>query len=102
MASTSQSFISREGAGEGVGSTVANESALRSARPFCCGFEPHNRCPGLTRAQKPEIILLWTGYIRKKTFLRDFVAKYRRKTQYGCNKKLDLGFVIERTTTREF
>ncbi|GFO22331.1 5-hydroxytryptamine receptor 1a [Plakobranchus ocellatus] len=32
----------------GVGGTVASESALRSAGPFCRAFEPRHRCPGLT------------------------------------------------------
>ncbi|GFN88958.1 hypothetical protein PoB_001546400, partial [Plakobranchus ocellatus] len=32
----------------GVGGSVTSESALRSAGPFCRGFEPCRRRPGLT------------------------------------------------------
>ncbi|GFO48745.1 hypothetical protein PoB_007525000 [Plakobranchus ocellatus] len=36
----------------GVGGTVASESALRSQGPFCRGFEPRHRRPGLTEGLK--------------------------------------------------
>ncbi|GFN89509.1 hypothetical protein PoB_001601500 [Plakobranchus ocellatus] len=37
--------------------------------PFCRGFEPRHPRPGPTEGlKKPEITLLWTGYIQKTSF----------------------------------
>ncbi|GFN75510.1 hypothetical protein PoB_000201600 [Plakobranchus ocellatus] len=51
-----------------IGGTVASESALRYAGTLHSGFETHYRPFGLTEGLKPEITLLWTGYIQKTTY----------------------------------
>ncbi|GFO49408.1 hypothetical protein PoB_007591300 [Plakobranchus ocellatus] len=51
----------------GVSGTVASESALRSAGdPSVAGSSPTTGALALRMAYKPEITLLWTGYLQKK------------------------------------